>query len=324
MDNLIKIFPQITCSYPLSKLTTLQIGGETNYFIEVKTESELKQLMDYVTTNNIKYYIIGEGSNLIAPDEGYNGLLIKIKIEFITIDETIAEVGSGNNLLDFIFKLNQNGLSGLEKMAGIPGSVGGAIYGNAGAYGQETKDHLVSARFYKPPKDLNSQGEIVEMVKSKLEFDYRSSIFKKHKDWLIISAKFKLKKADPKTLLKISQDTIKLREQKYHPGLRCPGSFFKNIIIDNLSQPQKEILFRNIDQSRVQYGKLPSGYLLELVGAKGMRIGDAVVADYHGNLIYNQGNATAADLKQLASLLKEKVYEKFGITLQEEVQYLEN
>src|SRR3990167_5004574 len=298
----------------LKSLTSLGIGGIASFFAEIKKEKELKKIFQEAGG---KRYVIGAGSNLVAPDSGFSGFIIKIGIKAFEIRGNTIYSGAGNNLLDFIRKINKLGLEGMEKMAGIPGTVAGAIYGNAGAYGQEIRENIKRVRIY----DVGS-GKFRAIKKSECEFGYRTSIFKKRKDWIIVGAEFLFKKGNPAELSKISKDIIKLREKKYKPGLLCPGSFFKNIILNDLKPIVRKKLLSKIDNSKIMYGKAPAGYLLEEVGAKGMSCGGIRVAKHHGNLIYNAGGGREKDIKNLARILKNLVRRRFGVKLEEEVQYL--
>jgi len=301
----------------------MQIGGPAKYFFVAKTEKKLIEAMLWAKDKKIKCKIIGEGSNIVASDKGYHGLIIQNSIKHIQTTNNKVNVGSGKNLLKFIFKLNSLGLTGMEKMAGIPGTIGGAIYGCAGAYGQEIKDCLLRVKVVDASAQLStSNPKAMWLTRNRCEFDYRNSIFKKNLNWVILGAEFKFKKENPKKLKKISSDIIKLREQKYQPGLLCPGSFFKNIILKDLPAKTRIDLFKKIDKGKIKYGKLASGYLLDLVGAKGVKTGKIKVADYHGNLILNQGGGKASDVAKIAKILKNKVRKEFGIELEEEVQYL--
>ncbi|OGF68626.1 UDP-N-acetylenolpyruvoylglucosamine reductase [Candidatus Giovannonibacteria bacterium RIFCSPLOWO2_02_FULL_45_14] len=296
----------------LKSLTSLGIGGIASFFAEIKKEKELKKIFQEAGG---KRYVIGAGSNLVAPDSGFSGFIIKIGIKAFEIKGNAIYSGAGDNLLDFIKKINKSGLEGMEKMAGIPGTVAGAIYGNAGAYGQEIKDSVSRVRIF--------DGKRFKWIKKEeCKFGYRTSLFKKRKNWVIVGAEFFFKKENPAKLCKISRDIIKLREKKYRPGLLCPGSFFKNIILKNLKPSVRKKLTERIDNSKIIYGKVPSGYLLEEVGAKGMSVGGIRVAKHHGNLIYNSGGGKERDVKKLAGILKGLVSKKFGVRLEEEVQYL--
>src|SRR3989344_1836446 len=296
----------------LKELTTLKIGGRARFFVEIKKDGDLKETFK----EKRRRYVIGSGSNIVASDGGFPGLIVKIATEAFKRNGNKVYVGAGNNLLEFIKKIDRLGFAGMEKMAGIPGTVAGAIYGNAGAYGQEIRENILRVRIFDGFK-------FKWIKKSECRLGYRDSIFKKNKNWIIVGAEFLFRKGNPKKLSKISNDIIKLRQKKYRPGLLCPGSFFKNIVIKNLKTGVRNKLLAKIDHSRVMYWKVPSGYLLEEVGAKGMSCGKIKVARHHGNLFYNAGGGRAGDIKKLASILKGRVYRKFGVRLEEEVQYLE-
>ena len=293
----------------------MAIGGPARYFVVVKTEAELAAAIQTAKKFKLPWFIVGEGSNLIADDRGYKGVVIKCQISNLKRQNDKIIIGAGYSLLNFIYKANKWGLAGLERMAGRPGTVGGAIYGCAGAYGQEIKDRLVSVRFY-------NCKQFKTISAAECRFGYRTSIFKKHKEWVITEAEFKLAKGKAGQLSKISRDIIKLRAVKYKPGLKCPGSFFKNLKLADMSEKAAARLTVQTEDSAIKFGKLPSGYLLERVGAKGMREGGVAVAKHHANLIYNTGRGTALDVKKLSTRLKGLVKKKFGIIIDEEVQYL--
>jgi UDP-N-acetylmuramate dehydrogenase len=189
--------------------------------------------------------------------------------------------------------------------------VGGAIYGNAGAYGQSISDSLLWVEIFNGDK-------IIRISKDECRFGYRDSIFK-HKNWVILEAKFELKFGDKKTIQNRREEIKKIRARKYKTGVKCPGSYFKNIIASELPGD----VLRNIDQNKIIYGKIPAGYLLESVGACGMKVGGIRVADNHGNLFINDGQGTFSDINSITHILKEKVKEKYGIELEEEVVILQ-
>lgn len=310
-------------NYPLKNLTTMKIGGPAKYFINVKNENDLIKAIEWVDKKKIKWSVVGDGSNLIPSDDGFDGLIIKNEINDFKTKGNSVFVGAGNNLLKLIFKLDQLGLAGMEKMAGIPGTIGGAIYGSAGAYGQEIKDNLLRVKIYDASTKLSTSGKTDWLSKKQCLFAYRENIFKKKKNWIILEAEFKFKKGDPKELQKISKEIIELREKKYWPGLLCPGSFFKNIMVKNIKPTKlREKFLKKIDKGKINHGKVPAGYLLEEIGAKGVRVGGIKVAKHHANLIYNPGKGKSSEIIKLAKILKQKVKNKFGINLKEEIQYL--
>lgn len=326
--------------YLLSRITSTGVGGPAKFYVEVHNEAELVQAVAWADRNRQKFFLIGDGTNLIPSDKGFNGLIIRNKIKHFQIcsrQETSLSaktyvgrkfpagkgkikvfLGAGNNLFSSIRLLNRLGLAGMEKMAGIPGTVGGAIYGCAGAYGQEIKDCLVRVRVFDIKKFVCRT-----LTKKQSAFNYRESIFKKHPDWIILGAELKLTQKNPKILKKTSAEIIKIREKKYPPHLKCPGSFFKNIIIDKIKPPPlKQKFLTKIDMGKINHGKLPAAHLLEIIGAKGIRQGGIAVAKYHANLIYNTGNGKTRSIKSLAEILKNRVKKFFGVQLEEEIIYI--
>lgn len=302
-------------NFKLKNITTMAVGGPAKFFIEAFNETDLKKALYFAKEKNLPWYIIGDGSNLIPNDKGYKGVIIRNKINYFIKDGNLVEVGAGNNLLKTILKVNNLGLAGFEKIAGIPGSIGGAIYGCAGAYGQEIKDYLIRVKIF--------DGRKVKWISSKqCRFNYRESIFTKNKNWVILAAQFKLNKDDPRKLNQTSKKIIKLRKEKYWPNLLCPGSFFKNIVINNLKPTIRKRFLSQVPPNKIIYNKVPSGYLLEVVGARGLKLGQIGVAKHHANLIFNLGKGKSADIIKLARILKHKVKKRFQIELQEEIQYI--
>lgn len=196
-------------------------------------------------------------------------------------------------------------------MTGIPGWTGGAVYGNAGAYGHSIQERIEAVRFF--------DGSCFhEISNSACEFAYRESIFKRRKDWIVISAILRLDAADPAQLKEAADRILKIRNEKYPPTMHCAGSIFKNLILAELPESVRA----QIPNRVIREGKVPSAYFLESVGAKGMSIGAIRVAGYHANLIYNTGGGTSAQLRELIETLKTRVLDRFGLRLEEEVQYV--
>ncbi len=303
---------QLKQNFPLKDATTLSIGGPAKSFISVKTEPNLKDAIKYTKENSLNFLVIGSGSNLLVSDEGFDGLIIKNEITGIEQYEDTLTVKSGTILQELVDYANKNSLEGLQKMTGIPGTVGGAIYGNAGAYGQTISDYIKEVKIYD-----SGRNEFASMTKDQCIFDYRDSIFKKNHH-IILEVKFELSKADSDNLKQESEEVLSKRLVKYPPGIKCPGSFFKNIVADTLPQ---EIL-EKIPQEKIVYGKIPAGSLLEDVGAKGKTLGDIEIATYHANLFINKGSGKASDFYNLAKTYYQKVKEKFGINLEPEVQLI--
>lgn len=299
-----------------STLTTLKIGGDIKAFIEVNSQDELVEVLKFASKEQMPFLIIGGGSNLLVSDEGVDFLVIKNSVTGIDSGQSQNDrvkliVQAGTVLQDLVDYTIEQGLEGLHKMTGVPGTVGGAIYGNAGAYGQTISEHITSVKFF--------DGEnIKDSFKEECRFDYRSSIFKQNKDFVILEAEFTLEKNDPKKLEEESKDILAQRIKKYPPGIKCPGSFFKNIVASTLTPSQ----LAAIPKEKIVYGKVPAGTLLEDIGAKGARLGSIEIADYHANLFINKGGGKAIDFFELAGSLQKKVREKFGVELEPEVQLI--
>ncbi|MBI3046171.1 MAG: UDP-N-acetylmuramate dehydrogenase [Candidatus Harrisonbacteria bacterium] len=301
----------------LAPLSTFKIGGQVKFFCEVGNDRELLEAIRAAKRLKAPYKIIAGGSNVVFPDKTLNCLLIKISSKNIKAAGNKIIVDAGVPLSRVIAVANKNGLQGLETLAGIPGTVGGAIVGNAGAYGRSISEVAEKVEVWNPSFAKATEGDGKKWLLNKeCQFQYRESVFKK-KPWIALRAVLRFKKSNPKKLKRISRDIIQLRLKKYKPGLKCPGSFFKNVLIKDISKKS----LAKIAKAKIIDGKIPAGYLLEEVGAKGMRVGGIQIADFHGNLFINSGKGKASEVKKLAKILKNRVKKKFGITLQEEVRY---
>lgn len=283
----------------LNDYSTFKIGGPADFFFEARSLEELQKAVEFARSQGISYYVIGAGSNLLFADEGYRGLLIKNSAQGISIshDPPQVEAVSGTLLGDLVQKTKQAGLSGLEFLAGIPGTVGGAVWGNAGAFGLSIGDVIHSGIIWE------KEGR-QEVKRDFFSFSYRHSRLKEQKKLLFL-ARFCLHPEKREIIEKRIAEILALRRVKHPPeNTACAGSFFKNIVM-----PDGQ--------------KIAAGMLLDEAGVKGLRRGDAVVYSGHANFILNLGRATARDVLELAQEMKRRVKEKFGIDLEEEVIYLE-
>ncbi len=298
---------QLFVNAPLARYTRFEIGGPARMLVNVSTPQALAETLQLVQDSNTPHVIIGGGTNLIVDDDGFPGIVIRYVANAIEIEGSRVRVEAGAVLQDLVDKTIDAGLKGLETMTGIPGWVGGAIYGNAGAYGHSIQECVESVRFF-------DGSTTRELCSNKVDFSYRNSIFKRFKDWLVLDAVLRLDKADPAELRSTAAGILKIRNEKYPPTMKCAGSVFKNLLLTDLPPGV------SVPEKVVREGKVPSAYFLELAGVKGMSIGGLRVADYHANLIYNEGGGTARDLWHLIETLKVGVWEKFGVRLEEEVQ----
>jgi UDP-N-acetylmuramate dehydrogenase len=298
---------QLFVNAPLARYTRFEIGGAARMLANVSTVDALAETLRLARESGTPHAIVGGGTNLIVDDQGFPGVVVRYVANNIEIEGSRVRVEAGAVLQDLVDRSIDAGLRGLETMTGIPGWVGGAIYGNAGAYGHSIQECVESVRFF--------DGEKTRKLSSnKLDFSYRTSIFKQFKDWVILDAVLRLAPADAAELRATADSILKIRNEKYPPTMRCAGSIFKNLMLADLPATAE------VPERVVREGKVPSAYFLEKAGAKGLGIGGLRVADYHANLIYNEGGGTAQDLWHLIETLKIGVWEKFGVRLEEEVQ----
>ena len=295
----------------LSDYTRFGIGGPVDTLIDVPDETSFLETVRDLKISGTPFELIGGGSNLLAADEGYRGVILRYTADGISLDDTIVRAGAGALLQTVVDFTIDHGLAGIHTMTGIPGWVGGAIYGNAGAYGRSIDQSVLSVRYF--------DGECVRSANNaQCEFRYRESTFKDHKGWIVFSTDLQLTPGDAGALQAKAGEILSIRNAKYPPTMKCAGSIFKNLILAELPEHVR----RQIPEDRVLGGKVPSAWFLEQIGAKGMRLGDIRVADYHANLIYNDGRGKAADVRAIVCDLKDRVRDRYGFELEEEVQYL--
>ena len=296
---------------PLSRYTRFALGGPASLLADASTESSLTGAIAYLEGERVPFVIIGGGSNLVVADAGYRGVVIRFTADLISSTGTCVTAEAGANLQSLVDYTINAGLSGIHTMTGIPGWVGGAIYGNAGAYGRSTHESIHSVRFF-------DGSTIREFSNEECGFRYRHSRFKDNKRWIILSSAWRLTAGDGSALRKQADEILTIRNAKYPPEMKCAGSIFKNLLFVDLP----ETVQREVDPKVIREGKIPSAYFLEKVGAKGVKNGDIHVADYHANLIYNAGHGKAAQVREIVDDLKRRVRERYGFDVEEEVQYV--
>lgn len=280
---------------PMKKHTSFKIGGTADYFFKATTLEELQNIIKFAKIKEWPITIIGNGSNLLVTDKGIRGLVIKIDINKLKIEKkdkfAVVEVGAGNKLMALATKMKDEELSGLEGLSGIPGSVGGAVVMNAGAYGKEMKDVVLSTTC------MDKNGKLYIFSNEEQEFSYRNSIFQK-KDYIIIETKLKLEYGKKDEIQKRMEEYFKSRKEKQPIEYPSAGSSFKR---------QEGII---------------TAKLIDDVGLKGYKIGGAQVSEKHAGFIVNYNNATATDVINLINYIKEKVYSKYGIKIEEEIKII--
>jgi UDP-N-acetylmuramate dehydrogenase len=296
----------------LAKYTTFRIGGPAKFFVEVLNESELIEALKYAKNNSLNFFILGGGSNVLFNDNGFDGIVIKSQNTRCNIKDTKIECDAGLQLSQAVKMSSENGLSGLEWAAGVPGTIGGAVRGNAGAFGGCMADSIEEVKFL----DMEGNSESKIFKNSKCAFDYRNSIFKQNSNLIILSCVLRLEEGRSEEIKNKIRENIEKRA-KNQPKEPSSGSFFKNPVAENKNLIEK---FERDMGIKCKDNKIPAGWLISETGLQGKKIGGAMVSEKHANFIINTGNATAEDVVILSSFIKQQVRDKFGIELQEEVQ----
>lgn len=295
----------------LREYTRFGIGGPADLFAETIDPHAFVQAVQACRDQAAPYYVLGDGTNVIVSDAGYRGVVLRFTAKSIRYEGLRIESDAGAPLESLVNAAVDAGLKGIETLARIPGSVGAAVYGNAGAYGHSIQERIEWVRFFdgEQVRELDNQG---------CAFEYRGSIFKKNKGWMIFQCGLLLEAADREALRKRADEITAIRDEKFPPTMRCAGSIFKNLYTKDLPASAAA----EIPERAVREGKVASAYFLDQVGAKGMKRGGIAIADYHANLIYNKGGGTAEDLRSLIDELKKRIVDRYGFTVEEEVQYI--
>ncbi len=296
----------------LKKYSTFFIGGKADYLIIVKKRKELTEAIREIKNNNLCFFVLGGGSNVLFNDDDFKGVVLKIEMNGIEIkNKESIKVESGTRLSQLVSFCLKNELSGFEWAFGIPGTVGGAIKGNAGAFKKSMKDSVDYVEAY------NIETEKIESIdKKRCQFKYRESLFKKNSNYIILGAKMKVKKRKKSLIEKEMKFFLNQRKQKQPCGFSS-GSVFKNYEIKN----KKESILKKFPETKkvMVENMIPAAYLIESCGLKEKRIGDAEISNIHANFIINLGKAKSSDVKKLINVAKKEVEKKFKIKLQEEI-----
>ena len=297
---------RIRFHYPMHRVTTYKVGGPVEALWEARDLTTLKKVIRYLSLENIPYGALGRGSNLLVKDEGIDGVMILFKGSLAAIKagakKTLVWAGGGVHLTDLMSWCRQRGMSGLEFLTGIPGTVGGAVAMNAGAFGQEINERIKTLQFVFPG------GTQVEMNRSELKFSYRRLHMEEGR--LVTNTCFSLNKATPKAVSEKMGGFLKTRKQTQPLEYPSAGSVFKN--------PSGAPRTREKSFAPTQ----GAGRLIEKAGLKGKRIGGAMVSEKHANFIVNEGGATAGDILRLMDLVRLEVKRTSGIDLEPEIRVL--
>ena len=301
---------QVQENEAMSRHTSFKVGGPARFFVKVDHIADLKEALALTKGQNLPYFVLGNGTNLLVSDKGFQGVVIALAGEFSEIEDLgngHFKVGAATPLGKFARHTLKQGYAGIHKLAGIPGTLGGAVFMNAGAYGQEIGYCCTAVT------TLDSEGNIRELSAAECSFGYRRSIFSKCRgtancSQIILSAKFQLQSA-----ASLGKNVADLEAE-------LDECMAKRKATQPLNKPNAGSTFKRLDAGAADTPtQVAPGYYIEQAGLKGYRIGGAEVSTLHANFIVNADNATAQDIKNLCEYVQSKVAEKFGITLQREI-----
>ena len=308
----LKKFGKVKLNEPMSKHTTFKLGGPAKYFISIDNTEKIVEVLNFLREENVEYVILGGGSNVLCTDKELDAVVIKVaSSEIKQLENDILQVDAGCITVAVARESVRLGLTGFEWGIGVPGTIGGAVRGNAGAMGGDMKGNIEKVEIYR-------QGEILELTNEECGFAYRESIFKNNND-VVLRVWLKLAKSneESKDLMKKAIENIAYRNATQPQGFASSGCIFKNVIVNEQLITNNEQM---IPQEFLDKGVISAGWLVDNAGCKGLQIGKAQVSEKHANFIVNLGGATSDDVKNLIDEVKEKVYNKFKINLETEVQ----
>lgn len=298
---------------PLAPLTTFKVGGSADYLAEVAGALELAEALEYADARHLPVCVLGGGSNVLFSDQGFRGMVIHVNDGGVHASGDKLLCGAGMPLFDAVWAAKDAELAGIETLAGIPGSIGGAVRGNAGAFGTEMKDVVSSVKVFD-----RDTGMVREFKNEQCAFGYRASAFKRDPNLVILSVELKLHPGgNKKALERIIKETVAKREAKHPQDARCAGSFFTNPVV---TDPHLREEFEKDTGMAPKDDKLPAGWVIDHAGLRGKQVGGAKVSDIHPNYLINTGTATAEDIIMLSSVVKQRVRDELDVRLIEEVQ----
>ncbi|MBI4992908.1 MAG: UDP-N-acetylmuramate dehydrogenase [Candidatus Magasanikbacteria bacterium] len=304
----LKQFGRVKTNEPLFKHTTFKIGGSARFLVIVEDREKTISLLNFLLAEGINYFILGGGSNLLFSDEDFDGVVVKIKNQKSKIINNEIETEAGAQLGEVLILTLKHNLTGMEWAAGVPGTIGGAVRGNAGAFGSDMASNVDRVEVWR-------DGEAIILSKEECDFGYRSSGLKKGGS-VILRVWFKFPAGDKKEIMTKVQKNLQARQGKF-PPFPSAGCFFKNIKLDKW--PGKK---EDLPPIFLERGTVPAGWLVEQAGVGGLTVGGAKVDASHCNFVINVDKATQSDVLQLVEIVREKVYNKFGVELEQEVEII--
>ncbi len=299
---------------PMARHTNFRLGGPAKWFAEVRSVEELKAVMGLARQKELKTFVFGGGSNMLVSEKGFDGIVIKIAMRSTSIEGTHVRAQAGVLSSALARATANRGLKGLTWAISLPGTVGGGVRGNAGCFGGEMRDFLVSAQVLR-------DGDVIELTPKELAFGYRESSVK-HSEDILLSADFELQEGDVQTLREELDDKLMARKASQPLDAGSAGCLFKNYEIQSDEELQRLEQKLDVPTEMSVSRRLSAGWLIDNLDLKGTQIGGAKISEQHGNFLVNTGEATADHVAQLIAVVKTRVRDSYGILLQEEVQYV--
>ena len=313
-SSILKLLPGTKKNVPLAPYTTFQIGGNAKYFFAATTVKSIIQTVRAAKEVRIPFFVLGGGSNLLFSDRGFSGLVIHVQAKKCHIEGTKLFCEAGVSMATAVRETGKSALSGFEWAGGLPGSVGGAIRGNAGAFGGETKDNILWV------VALDAEGNEKLFSRKACRFSYRSSIFKE-KGLVILSAAFALRKGSKRAIQETAASHIAYRRDRHPLEYPNAGSVFKNCDLKEFSPVLRKKLQPVVKTD--PFPVVPAAYLNDQAGLKGMRQHNIQISTKHCNFMVNLGEGKAKDVILLAQKVKKIVKKKFGVELEQEIEFVQ-
>lgn len=309
---------QIKEDEPLALHTIFRIGGPARFFVDAKAADEVRDAILFAREKGLPWFMLGAGSNVLVSNRGFNGVLVHWAGGSIHFEGNTIVVDAAVSMARAVAESVKAGLRGFEWAIGVPGSIGGSVRGNAGCFGGEMKDVVRSIRVYDSERDHTEEWE-----NKKADFGYRNSIFKRRPELVVFSVELLLEPGDRSEGEQLVREYTLHRTKSQDIGTSSAGCIFKNIPWSRRDVDKETLMkrFPELERFRSSPG-ISTGYLVDRAGLKGTRIGGALISERHGNFIINAGKATAEDVVILIGMAKEYVHRKYGLLLEEEIQYV--
>lgn len=300
----------------LAEHTTFEIGGRTRFFYSARSGKEVVEVLGWAERRDLPVFVLGGGSNILVSDSGFSGLVLKMANEGLEKERETVVAEAGTELSDLVAFYTENSLAGMSWAAGIPGTVGGAIRGNAAAFGGTMGESVLWVTAFD-----RERGAVRKFGREESEFENKGSLFKK-RPFVLLGAGFESEAGEKQELKEEVEKHLRFRRDHHPLGVPSAGCVFKNLSAGPKTKKagleEKYPLLKKFNEE----GVVPAGYLLDKAGLKGERVGGARVSEEHANFVVNEGGAGAREVRRLIQKMKKVVKKEFGVELEEEIQYL--